>query len=207
MAATTLSSASLVVQGVAAAASALGSSHSSVHGSSLSVKQLLPVLAAAPRGAFGGCCKAEVVEQAATGSTLNVVPSLPRRLALALLAGSVAASFGRVAPAVAAYGEAANVFGSPKQQSGFTPYAGSGFKLNVPSKWNPSKESEFPGTVLRYEDNFDAKSNLSVMVTPTEKASITEFGSPQKFLESVSYLLGKQAYAGNTVSELQLRLF
>nr|4RTI_A Chain A, Oxygen-evolving enhancer protein 2, chloroplastic [Spinacia oleracea] len=100
-----------------------------------------------------------------------------------------------------AYGEAANVFGKPKKNTEFMPYNGDGFKLLVPSKWNPSKEKEFPGQVLRYEDNFDATSNLSVLVQPTDKKSITDFGSPEDFLSQVDYLLGKQAYFGKTDSE------
>lgn len=30
------------------------------------------------------------------------------------------------------------------------PYAGEGFALLLPSKWNPSKELDFPGVELRY---------------------------------------------------------
>lgn len=33
--------------------------------------------------------------------------------------------------------------------SGFVPYSGEGFALLLPSKYNPSKEKEFPGTELR----------------------------------------------------------
>ncbi len=33
--------------------------------------------------------------------------------------------------------------------AGFIPYAGEGFALLIPSKWNPSKEQDFPGVVLR----------------------------------------------------------
>lgn len=33
--------------------------------------------------------------------------------------------------------------------AGFIPYAGEGFALLIPSKWNPSREQDFPGTVLR----------------------------------------------------------
>jgi hypothetical protein len=29
------------------------------------------------------------------------------------------------------------------------PYSGEGFALLLPSKWNPSKEQDFPGVVLR----------------------------------------------------------
>lgn len=33
--------------------------------------------------------------------------------------------------------------------AGFVPYAGEGFAVLIPSKWNPSKEQDFPGVVLR----------------------------------------------------------
>ncbi|XP_006366632.1 oxygen-evolving enhancer protein 2, chloroplastic isoform X1 [Solanum tuberosum] len=94
-----------------------------------------------------------------------------------------------------------NVFGKPKENTDFLPYNGDGFKLQIPAKWNPSKEIEFPGQVLRYEDNFDSTSNLMVAVTPTDKKSITDYGSPEEFLSKVDYLLGKQAYFGKTDSE------
>jgi hypothetical protein len=82
---------------------------------------------------------------------------------------------------------AANVFGTLKKQTGFTPYVGAeGFKLEIPSKWNPSREVEFPGQVLRFEDNFDATNNLSVSITPSSKSSIKDYGSPEDFLASVS---------------------
>lgn len=32
---------------------------------------------------------------------------------------------------------------------GFVPYSGEGYALLIPSKWNPSKERDFPGTELR----------------------------------------------------------
>ncbi|XP_044493303.1 LOW QUALITY PROTEIN: oxygen-evolving enhancer protein 2, chloroplastic-like [Mangifera indica] len=123
-----------------------------------------------------------------------------RRLVLSLLIGAAAVG-SKVSPADAAYGEAANVFGKPKSNTDFLPYNGDGFKLSIPSKWNPSKEVEYPGQVLRYEDNFDSTSNVSVMVTPTDKKSITDYGSPEKFLAKVDYLLGKQAFFGKTSSE------
>uniref|UniRef100_A0A7N0SXD2 23 kDa subunit of oxygen evolving system of photosystem II n=1 Tax=Kalanchoe fedtschenkoi TaxID=63787 RepID=A0A7N0SXD2_KALFE len=126
--------------------------------------------------------------------------TLSRRLALTVLIGGAAIAT-KVSPADAAYGEAANVFGKPKTNTDFKPYNGDGFKLSIPSKWNPSSEREFPGTVLRYEDNFDATSNVSVIVNPTDKKSITDFGSPEQFLSQVDFLLGKQAYFGKTSSE------
>ncbi|GAB4848176.1 hypothetical protein Ancab_002844 [Ancistrocladus abbreviatus] len=122
--------------------------------------------------------------------------AVSRRLALTLLIGAAAVG-SKVSPADAAYGEAANVFGKPKTNTDFLPYNGNGFKLSIPSKWNPSKEVEYPGQVLRYEDNFDSNSYVSVMVTPTDKKSITDYGSPEQFLSQVNYLLGSQTYLGN----------
>ncbi|KAJ7965032.1 Oxygen-evolving enhancer protein 2, chloroplastic [Quillaja saponaria] len=126
--------------------------------------------------------------------------AVSRRLALTVLIGAAAVG-SKVSPADAAYGESANVFGKPKTNTDFLTYDGNGFKLSIPSKWNPSKEVEFPGQVLRYEDNFDSKSNVTVTVTATDKKSITDYGSPEDFLSKVDYLLGKQAYFGKTASE------
>lgn len=125
---------------------------------------------------------------------------MSRRLALKVLIGAAAVG-SKVSPADAAYGEAANVFGKPKTNTDFLPYDGKSFKLLLPSKWNPSKEVEYPGQVLRYEDNFDTTTNVAVMVTPTDKKSITDYGSPENFLSTVDYLLGKQSYSGKTASE------
>lgn len=84
---------------------------------------------------------------------------------------------------------AANIFGKPKTNTDFLPYNGNGFKIQIPSKWNPSKEVEYPGQVLRYEDNFDTTSNVAVMVTKTDKKSITDYGSPEEFLSKVTLSL------------------
>jgi hypothetical protein len=48
----------------------------------------------------------------------------------------------------------------------------------------------------RYEDNFDAVNNLIVIKDKTDKKSVEDFGSLDKFLETYSYLLGKQSYGG-----------
>ncbi|CAM6084907.1 unnamed protein product [Calypogeia fissa] len=98
----------------------------------------------------------------------------------------------------------ANVFGAPRVDTGFVTYKREGFSLNVPAKWNPSKEVESPGQVLRYEDNFDATNNLSISILKSEKASITDYSLPEKLLTSLSYLLGKQSYAGKTDSKVIL---
>ena len=52
---------------------------------------------------------------------------------------------------MAAFGDSANVFGKVTNKTGTIPYAGEGFALVVPSKWNPSKKElqEFKGTLLR----------------------------------------------------------
>lgn len=181
MACTAAVSSGLVIKGAS-----LASAKSGVNGASVTVAA--PRVAPVARSFAVRASKGEETE------------SVSRRMALALVAGVVAAG-ARIAPANAAYGESANVFGTPKKQSGFTPYSGDGFSLEIPSKWNPSKEKEFPGTVLRYEDNFDATNNLFVSVTPAAKGSITDYGPPEKFLDEVSYLLGKQSYSGKTESE------
>merc|ERR1719171_851611 len=61
--------------------------------------------------------------------------------------------------------------------------------------WNPSKEKDFPGTDLRYEDNFDAVNNLIVTINPTSKSKITDFGGQDAFLNEISYILGNSAVA------------
>lgn len=96
------------------------------------------------------------------------------------------------------------MFGAAKKQSGFTPYSGDGFKVDIPSKWNPSKEKEFPGTVLRYEDNFDATNNLFVSITPAAKGKISDYGSPEKFLDEVCTA---PAFIASTVLEAVLVFF
>ncbi|XP_039114483.1 oxygen-evolving enhancer protein 2, chloroplastic-like [Dioscorea cayenensis subsp. rotundata] len=126
--------------------------------------------------------------------------TVSRRLALTILIGTAAVG-SKVSPADAAYGESANIFGKPKTNTDFLPYTGSGFQVQVPSKWNPSKEVEFPGQVMRYEDNSDALSYLSVIIQPTDKKAITDYGTPEEFISQFDYLLGKQIFAGKTQAE------
>uniref|UniRef100_A0A7R9V3H8 PsbP C-terminal domain-containing protein n=1 Tax=Chlamydomonas euryale TaxID=1486919 RepID=A0A7R9V3H8_9CHLO len=122
-----------------------------------------------------------------------------RRATLASIAGAAASL--AAAPAFAAYGDSANVFGKATNTTGFVPYAGEGFALLLPARWNPSREQDFPGTLLRYEDNGDAVNNFVVIANPTDKGKISDFGDKNAFLNSVSYLLGKQSFSGDTVSE------
>uniref|UniRef100_A0A7S4MHW1 PsbP C-terminal domain-containing protein n=1 Tax=Vannella robusta TaxID=1487602 RepID=A0A7S4MHW1_9EUKA len=112
-----------------------------------------------------------------------------RRAAMSAFAAAIMAVSAK--PSFAAYGEGANIFGARPTASEYIPYAGEGFALLMPDKFNPSKEQDFKGTVLRYEDNFDAVSNLIVTCNPTSKTTIKEYGSPEKFLAANSFLLGK----------------
>jgi hypothetical protein len=91
------------------------------------------------------------------------------------LAAGIAAGAALIAvpqPSLAAYGQSANIFGKPTNTTGklrectqriwrgaesslllllpgFVPYAGEGYAVNLPSKWNPSNEKDFPGVQLR----------------------------------------------------------
>lgn len=123
-----------------------------------------------------------------------------RRSALGLIAGAAAVTLSTPA-SQAAYGDAANVFGKPTNTTGFVPYAGEGFAFLLPATWNPSKEREFPGIQVRYEDNGDSVNHVLVISKPTDKKSIEEFGTPDKVLSDISYLLGEQTFAGATRSE------
>jgi len=123
-------------------------------------------------------------------------PALVQRRALLGSLSVALPLIGAAQPSLAAYGEAANVFGSKTGNfTGFTPYEGDGYSLLLPAKWNPSKEKDFPGTDLRYEDNFDAVNNLIVTINPTSKSKISDYGTQDAFLNEVSYLLGQSATA------------
>merc|ERR1711924_203750 len=43
--------------------------------------------------------------------------------------------------------------------------------------------------------------NLIVIKEKTDKSRIEDFGSPEQFLNSFSFLLGQQSYAGKSISE------
>ncbi|KAL6775859.1 PSBP1 [Auxenochlorella protothecoides x Auxenochlorella symbiontica] len=129
-------------------------------------------------------------------------PMMERRAALGLLAGTAALLAGTGA-SQAAYGDAARVFaGKITNKSGFVPYAGEGFALLLPAKWNPSPERDFPGTVLRYEDNYFPVNNLMVIQRPVGKNSIEDLGAPDKFLSDNAFLFGESAaWKGESRSE------
>jgi len=124
-----------------------------------------------------------------------------RRTALSFLSGA-AFLLSRAGKSEAAFGDAARVFGSkPTNTTGFYGYSGEGFSLLLPSQWNPSKEREEPGVVLRYEDNGDSVNHVVVISRKADKGSIEGYGSPEEFLNKISSLLGKQVFVGETMSE------
>jgi hypothetical protein len=124
-----------------------------------------------------------------------------RRDLLAASAFAMAGASMKDRAAHAAYGDGANIFGQITNPSGFGAYAGDGFSLLIPSKWNPSKERDFPGTVLRYEDNQDIVNQLTVIKEKTSKNTVADYGTPEQWLNSYSFLLGQQSYNGKSISE------
>eukprot|EP00177_Eucheuma_denticulatum_P007083 GFKZ01012880.1.p1 GENE.GFKZ01012880.1~~GFKZ01012880.1.p1 ORF type:complete len:241 (-),score=39.96 GFKZ01012880.1:333-1055(-) len=141
---------------------------------------------------------------AATGARrAAVVPRAESDRRAALLGLAAVPAVLTAKPAEAAYGDAANVFGKSTNTSGFIPYTGEGFAVLLPSKYNPSKEKDFPGTVLRYEDNGDQVSHMIVIKMPSSKSSIEQYGSTDAFLGQLQSmgLFGKQAYTGSSKSE------
>jgi hypothetical protein len=99
-------------------------------------------------------------------------------------------------PASAAYGEKANIFGSgPAKELGYLTLRGDGFKVDVPSTWNPSKEEDFDNVELRWEDNADSTSHMVVLKEPAAgKRSIEDYGPPEKFIDDMAFLLGEQVW-------------
>mmetsp|Transcript_30056 Transcript_30056/g.75284 ORF Transcript_30056/g.75284 Transcript_30056/m.75284 type:complete len:260 (+) Transcript_30056:80-859(+) len=145
-----------------------------------------------------------------------VAPAAPKRASVVTLASSADDTSRRAAlsvftavgaaavvkPSFAAYGDSANIWGATTNTSGFIPYAGNGYAMLVPSKYNPTKERPFPNQDVYFEDNFDQVTNISVLVEPNcGKAKIEDFGQPEAYLEKIGYLLGQQSYAGLTRSE------
>jgi photosystem II oxygen-evolving enhancer protein 2 len=115
---------------------------------------------------------------------------------------AVGLSAAKPEPASAAYGEAANVFGKRTENTGYYLVQKPDFSIQVASKWNKSKEQDFGGVALRYEDNFDLSSHVVVLKLPAGgKRSITDYGSPENFIKEVGYILGEQTFSGETLSE------
>jgi hypothetical protein len=53
----------------------------------------------------------------------------------------------------------------------------------------------------RYEDNGDAVNNVVVLTADSDKSDISGYGEPEAFLQTLTPLLGKQAFSGETLSE------
>jgi len=119
-----------------------------------------------------------------------------------LIAGAAGLALAGARAAHAEVGVGARMFKEgASNPTGFDAFAGEDFSMLLPSKWNPSKEKDFAGMQLRYEDNFDAVNNLVVIKQQTDKSDIGGYGKPEEFLNTFSYLLGKQSYSGKTISE------
>jgi photosystem II oxygen-evolving enhancer protein 2 len=120
----------------------------------------------------------------------------------ALLAGVAAAGL-TAGPAFAAYGDKANVFGKPKDTEQYFEASGEGWSVQLPAKYNGSKEQEnIEGLVARWEDNFDAVNTFYVAVRNVGKNSVTELGSIDEVRDViVTPLLGKQTLELPSLSE------
>lgn len=144
--------------------------------------------------------KHSVVLASAKSSDATRVELPDRRTAIL---ASVGAAFVATRPesAFAAYGDGARVFAKQSNTGETTAYEGNGFKLLIPSKWNPNK-SVTEGSVLRYADNArDDGGNLDVIATPTSKSSMQEYGSLADNIKNISYLLGQDVFDSATDSE------
>jgi hypothetical protein len=141
-----------------------------------------------------------VAKRAAVVTMASSAEDTSRRAALSVFTAAGVAAVAN--PSFAAYGDSANIWGATTNTSGFIPFAGDGYAMLVPSKYNPSKERPFPFQDIYFEDNFDQVTNISVMVEPKcGKSKIEDYGSPESYLEKVGYLLGQQVYTGDTRSE------
>jgi len=144
--------------------------------------------------------KRSLILASAKGSEVAHVELSDRRTAIL---ASIGAAFVVTCPksAFAAYGDGARVFAKQSNTGDTTAYEGAGFKVLVPTKWNPNK-SVSDGSLLRYADNArDDGGNLDVIATPTNKSSIQEFGSLAENIKNISYLLGQDVFDGATESE------
>jgi hypothetical protein len=142
--------------------------------------------------------KVLVVKSLAQGEGAEATCS--RRAAFGVALGAVSLLAGAQS-SQAAYGEAARVFGSkPTNSTGFVPYEGAGFKLLLPSKWEPTQERDSADVQVKYQDTYPVN-NLAVFAKKTSASSIKDFGSPGEFLEKHNYLFGENVWGGNSRSE------
>ena len=123
-------------------------------------------------------------------------------------AAFTAAAFGTALappqPALAAYGQKANVFGERTNSTEYYNLNGDGFDVNVPAKYVPTREREFGReTLAMYTDSFDIITTLSISRFDRfgKKKSVKDFGSMEAMIDKIAFVLGTQSYQGNTSSE------
>ena len=120
-------------------------------------------------------------------------------------AAAAALSAGLVSPpaALAAYGDAARVFGSRSVETTFLRYEGDGFTMSLPAKWSqPLREKPYPGTVAAFNDSGDTSNQIFVVArdAPGEAASVSSIPSDE-LLRQLTPLFGEQSFSGETRSE------
>jgi hypothetical protein len=79
--------------------------------------------------------------------------------------------------------------------------AGTRWRRRLPRTQSLTRPRRPSAAAPSYEDNGDAVNNVVVLSQPTSKGSIDDFGAPDKFLESIGFLFGRQAFSGETLSE------
>ena len=153
---------------------------------------------------------AATAPSAAVLSAAAAAPQARRRsLLFSGAAGAAAAaaalSAGLVSPpaALAAYGDAARVFGSRSVETTFLRYEGDGFTMSLPAKWSqPLREKPYPGTVAAFNDSGDTSNQIFVVArdAPGEAASVSSIPSDE-LLRQLTPLFGEQSFSGETRSE------
>ncbi len=81
---------------------------------------------------------------------------------------------------------------------GFAVYTAGRARTRPSPRLTPAPKTTPPRS---YEDNGDAVNNIVILTQPTTKSNIGDFGTPDKFLESIAFVFGRQSFAGETMSE------
>ena len=152
---------------------------------------------------------AAISPSAAAPAAATAAPDTRRRSLL--LSGAAAATTAAAAllpsglatppAALAAYGDAARVFGSRSVDSSFIDYVGEGFKMSLPAKWSqPLRERPFPGTVAAFNDSGDTSNQIFVVAREASASSVAAI-DPEELLKQLTPLFGEQSFSGETRSE------
>ena len=119
----------------------------------------------------------------------------------AAAAAATAAALVAPPPALAAYGDAARVFGSRSVDTSFIQYEGEGFRMSLPAKWSqPLRERPFPGTVAAFNDSGDTSNQIFVVAKAASASSVSAIPADD-LLKQLTPLFGEQSFAGETRSE------